>query len=178
MHCYLTNNLTISLVILLFCTCHITAQSAFPFSSVHGSTKEPLDIHVRDENGQKSYLETHMPQGKLYLVSVWATWCRSCRSELRAVQKVYCDWADDYDVEFLAISVDTPTDHPKIFALAKKMKWDFKILHDEYGYLVGELGVSLLPRMFLVDRKGHIVYEPKDYSTTALKKLEKKMSSL
>lgn len=163
---------------LLFCNTFLSAQTAFPFSSVHGSTKEPLDIHVKDENGQKSFLATHMPQGKIYLVNVWATWCGSCRSELRAVQKVYCDWADAYDVEFIAISIDTPTDHSKIFSLAEKMGWDFKIFHDEYGYLVGELGVSRLPRMFLVDQQGHIVYEPTGHSATAFKKLEKMMRSL
>ena len=164
--------------ILFLCINILMSQSVFPLNSVHGSTKEPLKIHVKNEAGEKSFLAAHMPKGKIYLVSVWATWCGRCRGELKALQKVHCDWSEEYDFELLAISIDTPTDHPKVFSMANKMDWDFKIIHDEYGYLVRELDVSALPRMFLVDQKGNIVYEPKGYSKSALKKLEEKIKAL
>lgn len=154
------------------------SQNVFPFNSVNGSTKEVLKIHVKDERGNKSFLAAHMPKGRIYLVSVWATWCGSCRGELKAIQKVHCDWSEENNFEFLAISIDTPTDHPKIFAMANKMGWDFKIIHDEYGYLVRELDIFKLPRMFLVDQKGNIVYESRGYSTSELNKLEEKIKAL
>ena len=169
---------TLLALILLVGVNSLWAQTAFPFNSVHGSTKEPLQIHVKNELGEKSFLSAHMPKGKIYLVSVWATWCGPCRSELRAVQKVHCDWSEKYDFEFLAISVDTPTDHPKIFKMVNKVDWNFKVIHDEYGYLVKELGVSAIPRMFLVDQKGNIVYEPKGYSSRELKKIEERIGAL
>jgi len=169
---------TLITTILVLCTNLLISQTAFPLNSTHGSTKAPLKIHVKNEVGEKSYLAAHMPKGKIYLVSVWATWCGPCRSELMALQKVHCDWSEKYDFEFIAISIDTPTDHPKIFRMANKTDWNFKILHDEYGYLVRELDISRLPRMFLVDQKGNIVYEPKGYSTSALKKIEEKIKSM
>jgi len=156
----------------------ITAQSPFPFNSVHGSTKDSLRIHVKDEIWQKSFLSSHMAKGKIYLVSVWATWCGSCRVKLKAMQEVHCEWMNDYDFEFIAVSIDAPNDHHKIFEMADQKKWDFKIIHDEYGYLVNELDVSLLPRMFLVDREGNIVYEPKGSSASALKKLEEQIRTM
>jgi len=168
----------ISTIILLLCFNTIISQRAFPHNSIHGSTKDSLRIHVKNEAGEKSFLSEHMPKGTIYLVSVWATWCGSCRGELKTMQKVHCDWLEEYDFEFLAVSIDTPTDHPKIFNMANKMNWDFKILHDEYGYLVKELGVSLLPRVFLVDQKGNIVYEPKGYSPKALNKLKERIKTL
>jgi len=154
------------------------SQDSFPFNSVHGTTKEPLKIHVRNEVKEKSFLSAHMPKGKIYLVSVWATWCGPCRSELNALQKVHCDWSEKYDFEFLAISVDTPTDHHKIFAMVNRTDWNFKTIHDEYGYLVRELDISKIPRMFLVDRKGNIVYEPKGYNAKELERLEEKIQAL
>lgn len=156
----------------------LMSQNPFPLNSTHGSTKEPLKIHVKNETGEKSFLAAQMPKGKIYLVSVWATWCGPCRSELRALQKVHCDWSEKYNFEFVAISIDTPTDHPKIFKMANKTDWNFKILHDEYGYLVKELEVSRLPRMFLVDQKGNIVYEPKGYSPSQLQKIEQKIKAM
>jgi len=164
--------------ILFLCLNVLMGQNAFPFNSVHGSTKEALKIHVKNQTGDKSYLASHMPKGKIYLVSVWATWCGPCRGELNALQKVHCDWSEKYNFEFIAVSIDTPTDHPKIFNMANKVDWNFKILHDEYGYLVRELGISAIPRMFLVDQKGNIVYEPKGYGSNALKKLEEKIKTL
>lgn len=166
------------IVFLLLCANILLSQTVFPLSSVHGSTKEPLKIHVKDEAGHKSFLEAHMPKGKIYLVSVWATWCGSCRSELKAIQKVHCDWAQENDFEFIAISIDTPNDHSKIFAMANKTDWNFKIIHDEYGYLVRELEVSKLPRMFLVDQNGNIVYEPKGYGSRELKRIGEEIRAL
>ena len=166
---------TIIIILSVICTNVLLSQSAFPLTSVHGSTKKPLKIHVKDEVGNKSFLEAHMPKGKMYLVSVWATWCGSCRSELRVLQKVHCDWSQENDFEFIAISIDTPNDHSKIFEMANKTDWNFKIIHDEYGYLVRELDVSKLPRMFLVDQKGNIVYEPKGYGSRELKKIEEQI---
>lgn len=156
----------------------LLSQNVFPFNSVHGSTKEALEIHVKSETGHKSYLKTHMPKGKVYLVSVWATWCGPCRSELMALQKVHCEWSEEYDFEFIAISIDKPTDHPKIFKMTKAMGWDFKVIHDEYGYLIRELDVSKLPRMFLVDKTGNIVYEPKGYSQRHLEEIEEKIKAM
>lgn len=164
--------------ILFLCINSLMSQNVFPLNSVHGSTKKALKIHVKNELGKKSFLEAHMPKGKIYLVSVWATWCGSCLRELRALQKIHCDWSEKYDFEFIAVSIDTPTDHPKIFSMANKVDWNFKIIHDEYGYLVHELDISALPRMFLVDKKGNIVYEPKGYSSSALKHLEEKIKAL
>lgn len=166
-------------VLLFFLLTEIAVgQNAFPFRSVHGTTKDSLDIHVKDGVGDKSYLVSHMPKGKIYLVSVWATWCGSCLSELRALQKVHCDWSENYDFEFIAISIDAPMDHPKVFKMANRTDWNFKVIHDEYGYLVRELDVSRLPRMFLVDQSGNIVYEPKGYGSRALKELEARIKGL
>jgi len=164
--------------ILFLCFKVLISQSVFPHNSVHGSTKEPLKIHVKNEIGEKSILTSHMPKDKIYLVSVWATWCSRCRAELKALQEVHCRWSEEYDFELIAVSIDTPTDHPKVFKMAKKMKWDFKVVHDEYGYLVRELDVFSLPRMFLVDRKGNIVFEPKGYSPSALMDLEERIKAL
>jgi len=171
MHTILTIILSLSINILI-------SQNAFPLNSVHGSTKEALEIHVKNETGHKSFLKTHMPKGKIYLVSVWATWCGPCRSELNALQKIHCKWSEEYDFEFIAISIDKPTDHPKIFKMANSMGWDFNVIHDEYGYLVRELNVSKLPRMFLVDQNGNIVYEPQGYSKSQLQKVEEKIKTL
>ncbi len=169
---------TLFLILLFLCTHILGAQHVFPLTSVHGSTKEPLNIHVKNEYGDKSYLAAHLPKGRIYLVSVWATWCGSCRSELKAIQKVHCDWSEKYDLEFFAISIDAPTDHSKIFPMANTMGWDFTILHDEYGYLVKELDIFKLPRMFLIDQMGNIVYQPTGYNPNALKKLEEKIMAL
>lgn len=157
---------------------YLISQNAFPLNSFHSTTKEALEIHVRNEAGQKSFLKTHLSKGQIYLVSVWATWCGPCRSELQALQKVHCEWSDKYDFEFIAISVDAPTDHPKIFKMANTMGWDFKVIHDEYGYLVRELDISKIPRMFLVDQKGNIVYEPNGFSTQHLKKIEDRLKTM
>ncbi len=165
-------------IVLYLCTNVLMSQKAFPLSSVKLSTQEALQIHVKNELGEKSFLSTHMPKGKIYLVSVWATWCSSCRAELKAIQKVHCDWSEESDFEFIAVSIDIPTDHHKVFSLANKMDWNFKIIHEEYGYLLRELDIFKLPRMFLVDQKGNIVYEPRGFHASELQNLGEKIKSL
>ena len=165
-------------LILILSTRVLISQSGFPLTSVNKSTNEALNIHVKNELGEKSFLAAHMPKGKIYLVSIWATWCGSCRSELKAIQRVHCDWSEAYNFEFIAISIDAPKDHLKVFTMANKTDWNFKVIHEEYGYLVRELDIFDLPRMFLVDQKGNIVHEAKAYNRSALEKIEEKISTL
>lgn len=165
-------------IILFLCTNILLSQNIFPLTSVNRSSNKALDIHVKNELGQKTFLSAHLPKGKIYLVSIWATWCGSCRAELKAIQKIHCAWSEKYNFEFIAISIDAPKDHYKVFNMANKTDWNFKIIHEEFGYLVHELDIFKLPRMYLVDQNGNIVYEPKGYSPSALKLLEAKIKAL
>jgi len=164
--------------VLFFASSFLVGQEMFPLNSVHSSNKKPLQIHVKDECAEKSFLATHMPKGTIYLVSVWATWCGPCRAELNALKEIHFLWTEKYNFEFIALSIDKPTDHSKVFEMADRMNWGFKILHDEYGYVSRELGVSAIPRMFLVNQKGEIVYEPKGFNKSALNLIEQKIEEL
>jgi len=177
---YSLQNLTrILFIIILLCNAGaIISQTAFPLNSTHGTTKAPLQIHVKNELNEKSFLSSHMPKGKIYLVSIWATWCAPCLRELRTLQKVHCDWSEQYNFEFLAISIDAPKVRPKIFEMVNNTDWNFKVLHDEYGYLVKELDISNIPRMFLVDQKGNIVYKPTGFHPSELARIKDKIAAL
>lgn len=50
-------------------------------------------------------------------------------------------------------------------------------LHDEYEYLVRGLDIPALPRMILIDQTRSIIYESKEYITSALERLEQKTIS-
>ena len=62
-------------------------------------TLDGKTINLQDAYGGKN--------DKLTVISFWATWCKPCQNELDAISYLYEDWQDDFDVELVALTVDS-----------------------------------------------------------------------
>ena len=52
--------------------------------------------------------------GKPFIISFFATWCKPCNRELKAIQEVYADWQDETGVKVIAISIDQAQNIQKV----------------------------------------------------------------
>ena len=61
---------------------------------------------IKDLQGQDIDLKKFTQQGKVTIISFWATWCSPCKKELENMTDLLDDWGKKYNVQLVAISID------------------------------------------------------------------------
>ena len=151
--------------------CYINAIIA------HGQKTLPA-VEVQNLHGQNINIEEYSQNGTPKIISLWATWCGPCRTELKALHKVYPRWRDKYNVEIVAITVD----RGRMLERAKKMfdtnGWEYTFLHDYQEKLMNSLEIEGIPYSILVDGNGNIKSTQSGYFPGYEKELERKLKAL
>jgi cytochrome c biogenesis protein CcmG, thiol:disulfide interchange protein DsbE len=94
---------------------------------------------------------------KLTVIDFWATWCQPC---IRSLPKLV-ELSKEYSVEgvnFIGISIDGPRNQSKVKPFASSLGISYPILMDSSGELMGELNITSVPTLLVVDRNDRIVY--------------------
>jgi len=111
--------------------------------------------------------------GRPFIISFFATWCKPCLRELTAVNEVYADWQEETGVRLIAVSIDQAQDANKVKPLMDGKGFEYEVLLDVNGDFKRAMGVNNIPHVFLFDGKGNKVYSHigyKDGDETALYK--------
>lgn len=155
------------LLVFLFSSLFLFAGNT-PFPSVNLKTLEGKSVNVTDFTNN----------GKITIVSFWATWCTPCKREMDAINEVYADWVDKYDVQFLAITIDDARGLTKVPAMVQSKGWAFTVLADTKQELQHALNFQTIPQTFLLNNKGEIVYSHNGYNPGDEFELEKQIAAL
>ena len=131
-------------------------------SSLMAQTALP-SVQIKDLTGQNVNIQDYIQEGKITVISFWATWCSPCKKELDNISEVYETWQEEYDVELLAISVDNSRSQAKIRPMTDTKGWDYTILHDPNQVMMQALNFQSVPQTYLIDQNGQIVYEHTGY---------------
>ena len=143
-----------SLTLLLVASTTTFAQKSLPESL----TMETL-------SGKKVKLKDYVAEkGKVTVVNFWATWCKPCKEELDNINADYLEaWQDDYDIEFIAVSMDDARTKPKVKGVVDTKGWEYDILCNPDNSAYQALGFNSCPYTLLLDAKGNIVYTHTGY---------------
>ena len=95
--------------------------------------------------------------GKPFIISFFATWCKPCNRELKAIQEVYADWQDETGVKVYAVSIDQAQNIQKVKPLVDQNGWEFDILLDPNGDFKRAMGINMIPHVLILDGEGKIV---------------------
>ncbi|MBK9735988.1 MAG: TlpA family protein disulfide reductase [Saprospiraceae bacterium] len=142
-------------------------------------TNNPFpSINIKTIDGKTVNTNEYTSKGKITVVSFWATWCTPCKRELDAINEVYADWVEKYDIQLLAITIDDARGLTKVPATIQSKGWEFTVLADSKQELQQALNFQTIPQTFLLDQKGEIVYAHNGYSPGDELKLEEKIAAL
>ena len=116
-------------------------------------------------------------QDKLYVFSVWATWCAPCIQELEAISEVYADWKTQINVELIAVSTDDSRTQKRVKPLINGKGWEYKVLLDTNQDLKRKLSIANIPYLVVV-KNGKIVFIQNGHTPGAEDELLAKLKSL
>jgi thiol-disulfide isomerase/thioredoxin len=108
------------------------------------------DFEWSGDDGQTLRLSSY--RGKVVVVNFWATWCRPCREEMPALQRVA---ASEPDVVVLEVDLMESGDKARSFLDSLGLDRLQPVL-DTDGATTRRFGVLTLPSTFFVDKDGVI----------------------
>ena len=110
------------------------------------SIKDTIPTHLQSK--------LQLQEDKVYVLSFFASWCKSCKKELPLVSKVY----EDKTVEVIGINVDKKKEEGKKFV--KELELPFPIIYDEDKALVQAFDPLGFPAIYYVKNNKiiHIIF--------------------
>ncbi|MDR1585142.1 MAG: TlpA family protein disulfide reductase [Prevotellaceae bacterium] len=128
-------------------------------------------VALRDINGKTVDTSKLNNNGKPFIITFFASWCKPCLRELKAIHEVYPDWQDETGVKVVAVSIDEAQNSARVKPMADSSGWEFEVLLDPNSDFKRALGVNLIPAAFVVDRNGKIVLSRTGYTDGSEKHL-------
>ena len=151
------------------------------------------DVKAQDESGDLVKEGQQMPaftimndngtqvpssslKGKVILINFFATWCPPCQKELAEVQKIlWPKYKDNKDFVLLVIGREH-TD-VELQKYNEKKGFTFPLYPDKNRAIYGAFAKNLIPRSYLVDKTGKVVYATKGYSDEEFAELMKRIEA-
>ena len=116
--------------------------------------------------------------GKPFIISFFATWCKPCNRELSAIHEVYPDWQEETGVKVICISIDQAQNINKVKPLVDGNGWEYEVLLDPNGDFRRAMGVQTIPHVFVIDGKGKVADSRSGYTDGSEEHLIEKVREL
>ena len=124
-------------------------------------------VQVKDTKGRVVNAATLSNDGKPFVISFFATWCKPCLRELRAISEVYDDWRDETGMKLYIVSIDDAQNTSKVKPLVDAEGWDYDVLLDPNSDFFRAMGLQTVPHVMVVDGNGKIVHTHSGYTDGA-----------
>ena len=148
----------ISLIMFVLAVSVATAQE-------NAARKIPLpSVDVKTLNGKPFNTQNISNDGKPVIICFFATWCKPCMTELKAISDLYDDWKDETGVKIVAVSIDDSRSSTKVLPLVKGQNWEYEFLLDENSNFKRAMNVNDIPHTFVLNGDNEIVWQHTSYS--------------
>jgi peroxiredoxin len=149
-----------------------------PAMAADAPSQKSLSAFVLNDSAGHAY-DTGIHIGKdVMVIAFWATWCKPCKIELAAVNKLYLKYKDK-GLAFLAVSIDGPDSVAEVANYKRKYGYTFPVLLDtETAILERYNPRGDIPFSMVVDRNGAIVATHQGYNPGDEIALEAKLLKL
>ncbi|MBC8593664.1 TlpA family protein disulfide reductase [Oscillospiraceae bacterium N12] len=148
------------------------------WSIVATSYAQLPSVTLKDINGKTVDTAKLQNDGKPFIISFFATWCKPCNRELKAISEVYADWQDETGVKVIAVSIDQAQNIQKVKPLVDGYGWEYEVLLDPNSDFKRAMGVNMIPAVFVIDGNGKIADTRSGYTEGSEEHLIEKVREL
>lgn len=120
-------------------------------------------VSLKDINGKTVDTTTLSNDGKPFVISFFALWCKPCNRELKAISEIYDEWQEETGMRLVAVSIDEAQNAQKVKPFVESKGWEYEVLLDPNGEFKRQMGVNDIPHVFVVDGEGNIVWNHQGY---------------
>src|SRR5690606_14083901 len=150
---------------------------ALPFASgaEKAGPKAP-DFSLRTLDGKRVKLSDY--EGKVVLLSFWATWCAPCKQELPILQRLLDKYEKD-GLAVLAVNIDDPKTVAEVRRFVADRKLKMPVPLDGDSKVLGRFNPRhSLPFLQAVDREGRRAFQHTGFTSGTEKALEEQILAL
>ena len=140
-----------SFLFLVFMICTVVASAQIP------------NVRLQDMQGNTVQTGEINHDGPV-IISFWATWCKPCLRELKAIHEVYPDWQDETGVKMIIVSIDQAQDANRVKPMVDGFGWEYEVWLDSNGDFKRAMNVQNVPHVFVINADGKIVYNHTGYT--------------
>ena len=152
---------------------------ALSMGFTHPDTSKKLpNITITDLQGKPVNIVDFAANGKITVLSFWASWCSPCKRELDAIAELYPSWKEELNTQMAAITIDNARALTQVKPIIEEKGWEYHILVDSKQELQQALNFQAIPQTFVVDASGNIVYQHEGYTPGDEYELEKVLKEL
>jgi peroxiredoxin len=150
----------------------------FSSSVVLAQSEGVPDVKLKNLAGETVSIRELTGNGKITVITFWATWCSPCKKELSNYADLYEGWQNDFDVQVLAISIDDTRNSAKVKAYVNGVNWPFQVLLDPNEDMKRSMNFQTVPFSMLVDQQNNVVYRHNSYVEGDEYVMEEKIAAL
>lgn len=138
--------------------------SIIAFAIVSLATYAQLpSVQLKTIDGKAIDTATLSNDGKPFAICFFATWCKPCNRELKAISEVYADWQDETGMKIYAISIDQGQNIQKVKPMVDAEGWEYDVLLDANSDFLKALGIQMIPHTIIVGGDGKIAKQHSGY---------------
>lgn len=118
---------------------------------------------LKDVQGKSISTDTISNDGKPFVISFFASWCKPCNRELDNIAEVYEEWQEETNVKLFAVSIDEGQNSQKVKPFVDSHGWAYTILLDPNSDFRRAMGISMIPHTLIFDGNGKLVSSRSGY---------------
>lgn len=114
--------------------------------------------------------------GKVTVVSFWATWCKPCKEEMKAMQPIFEKMKDK--LAYIAVSIDNTKTMAKVASYIKSQGFTFSVLLDPNSEVFRAVNGSNVPYTLVFNADGTLHSKHDGYLEGDAEKLAEELKTL